>query len=67
MYDLFSPEVSLPTAGSHGACRGGSPMVSAGHGYSGYVSYDPQSMKGQPVRPGHGRLFLSMDGGFGCC
>ena len=60
MCNLFSPEVSLPTAGSHGACRGGSPMGSGGHGYSGHVSYDP---KRQLIRPGHGRLFLSMDGG----
>ena len=39
-------------------CRGGSPMGSGGHGSS--VSYDP---KRQPVRPGNGGLFLSMDGG----
>ena len=58
--DLFVPEVSLPTGGSHGTCRGGSPMGSGGHGYSGHVSYKDE---GQPLRPGNGGLFLSMDGG----
>ena len=33
---------------------------SGGHGYSGHVGYNP---KRQPVHPGHGGLFLSMDGG----
>ena len=35
-------------------------MGSGGHGYSGHDSYDSER---QPVRPGHGGLFLSMDGG----
>ena len=57
---LFGPEVSLPTAGSHGTCRGGPPMGLGGDGSSGHVSYDP---KAQLVRPGHGGLFLSMERG----
>ena len=38
----------------------GGHRMEVGHGYSGYVIYDP---KMQPVRPGHGGLFISMDGG----
>ena len=41
MCSLFGPEVSLPTAGSHGTCRGGPPMGSGGHGSAGHVGYDP--------------------------
>ena len=36
---LFSPEVALPAAGSHGTCRGGSTVGSGGHGYSGHVRF----------------------------
>ena len=51
---------SCGVGGSHGTCRGGPPIGSGGHESSGHVSYYP---KGQLVCPGHGGLFLSMDGG----
>ena len=37
---LSGPEVPLPTSGSYGACRRGSPMRSGGHGPPGHVCYD---------------------------
>ena len=60
LFGLFSPKVALPTVGSHGTCRGGSPMGTGGHGHSGHVRYHSE---GQPLCTGNGGLFFTLDRG----
>ena len=47
---LSGLEVPLPVQGPHGACRGGSPVGSVGHGPSGHVRHNSE---GQPLCTGN--------------